>query len=102
MEKAGVKEQVEFAILTAEISKATFGMTPSEYKAFKDLDGNRQEERRPGFIPNKTAAKEGGTVAGNARRDLEKKTGAKISTSENYKELPKIARRKMKTIKPQD
>ena len=35
--KRGVKEQKEFAILTAEISKATFGMTPSEYKTFKAL-----------------------------------------------------------------
>jgi len=35
--KRGVKEQLEFAILTAEISKATFGMTPSEYKDFKSL-----------------------------------------------------------------
>jgi hypothetical protein len=35
--KRGVKESREFAILTAEISKATFGMTPSEYKAFKSL-----------------------------------------------------------------
>jgi hypothetical protein len=36
--KRGVKEQKEYAILTAEISKATFGMTPAEYKAFKELD----------------------------------------------------------------
>jgi len=35
--KRGVREQRDFAILTAEISKATFGMTPSEYKAFKSL-----------------------------------------------------------------
>ena len=33
----GVKEQKEYSILTAEISKATFGMTPSEYKKYKDL-----------------------------------------------------------------
>jgi hypothetical protein len=36
--KRGVKEHLEYAILTAEISKATFGMTPSEYKKFKELD----------------------------------------------------------------
>jgi len=36
--KRGVKEQTEYSILTAEISKATFGMTPSEYKEFKELD----------------------------------------------------------------
>lgn len=126
--KRGVKEQVEFAILTAEISKATFGMTPSEYKAFKDLQNPKDQLRdhmtdleliftmlgeastteiakkknAQGFIPNKTAAKEGGKVAGNARRELEEKTGAKISTSENYKELPEIARKKIRTIKAKD
>lgn len=36
--KRGVKEQREYSILTAEISRATFGMTPAEYKAFKSLD----------------------------------------------------------------
>lgn len=84
--KRGVKEQKEFAILTAEISKATFGMTPSEYKAFKDLQNPKDQLRdhmtdleiiftmlgkastteiakkkdAQGFTPNKTAAKEGG------------------------------------------
>jgi len=126
--KRGVKEQMEFAILTAEISKATFGMTPSEYKAFKDLQNPKDQLRdhmtdleliftmlgeastteiakkknAQGFIPNKTAAKEGGKVAGNARRELEVKTGAKISTTENYKELPEIARKKIRTSKPKD
>ncbi|TAJ16913.1 MAG: phage antirepressor protein, partial [Rugosibacter sp.] len=37
-QKRGVKEQREYAILTSEISRATFGMTPAEYKAFKNLD----------------------------------------------------------------
>ena len=126
--KRGVKEQKEFAILTAEISKATFGMTPSEYKAFKDLQNPKDQLRdhmtdleliftmlgeastteiakkkdAQGFVPNKTAAKEGGTIAGNARRELEVKTGAKISTTENYKELPEIARKKTITIKPKN
>jgi len=36
--KRGVKEQFEFAILTVEICKTTFGMSPSEFKKFKDLD----------------------------------------------------------------
>jgi hypothetical protein len=126
--KRGVKEQMEFAILTAEISKATFGMTPSEYKAFKDLENPKDQLRdhmtdleliftmlgeastteiakkkdAQGFTPNKTAAKEGGKVAGNARRELEVKTGAKISTTENYKELPEIARKKIRMSKPKD
>lgn len=43
--KRGVKEQREFAILTAEISKATFGMTPSEYKAYKSLTNPKENLR---------------------------------------------------------
>ena len=43
--KRGVKEQKEFAILTAEISKATFGMTPSEYKAYKSLTNPKENLR---------------------------------------------------------
>jgi hypothetical protein len=123
--KRGVKEQKEFAILTAEISKATFGMTPSEYKAFKDLQDPKDQLRDhmtdleliftmlgeastteiarkkdpQGFAPNKAASREGGQVAGNARRDLEKKTGAKISTRQNYKELPENARKRIGTSK---
>lgn len=98
----------EYAILTAEISKATFGMTPSEYKKFKRL---RRENLRDhmtdlelifsmlgeastteitrnknmqGFDQNKKAAKEGGSIAGNARKDLESKSGKKVSTKKNY------------------
>jgi hypothetical protein len=43
--KRGVKEELEYAILTAEISKATFGMTPSEYKKFKSLDKSNENLR---------------------------------------------------------
>ena len=43
--KRGVKENLEYAILTAEISRATFGMTPSEYKEFKALDKQRDNLR---------------------------------------------------------
>ncbi len=117
--KRGVKEQKEYAILTAEISKATFGMTPSEYKAFKELDKPKDNLRdhmtdleliftmlgeastteiarkkdAQGFAHNKKAAIEGGNVAGNARRDLEEKSGTKVSTKENYKEIPEIRRK---------
>ena len=102
----------EYAILTAEISQATFGMTPSQYKKFKNL--NRENLRdhmndlelifsmlgeastteiaknkdAQGFIPNKKAAKEGGTVAGNARRELEQKSGKKVSIKQNYLTKP--------------
>jgi DNA-damage-inducible protein D len=104
----GVKEQKEFAILTAEISKATFGLTPSEYKKVKGLKSQNLRDhmndlelifsmlgeasttaivktRNPkGFVENKIAAKQGGSVAGKARRDLETKTRQKIVSSENY------------------
>ena len=106
--KRSVGEDREYAILTAEISKATFGMTPSEYKKFKDL---RRENLRDhmddlelifsmlgeastteiarnkdaqGFNQNKTVAKQGGTVAGNARRELEQKSGKRVSSKQNY------------------
>lgn len=118
--KRGVKEQKEFAILTAEISKATFGMTPSEYKKFKELERPTENLRDhmtdleliftmlgeastteiarqkdvEGFKENKDAAIEGGTVAGSARKDLENRTGKKISTKENYKELTESKKRK--------
>lgn len=104
----GVKEQKEYAILTAEISKATFGLTPSEYKKVKGLKSQNLRDhmndlelifsmlgeasttaivktRNPkGFIENQIVAKQGGSVAGKARRDLEIKTGEKVVSSENY------------------
>lgn len=112
-EKRGVKEQRDFAILTAEISQATFGMTPSEYKDFKALASPKDNLRdhmtdleliftmlgeastteiarkkdAQGFPENKQAAKAGGTIAGNARRELEAKSGTRVSTRENFKAL---------------
>lgn len=104
----GVKEQKEYAILTAEISKATFGLTPSQYKKVKGLKSQNLRDhmndlelifsmlgeasttaivktRNPkGFVENQVAAKQGGSVAGKARRDLEIKTGQKVVSSENY------------------
>ena len=104
----GVKEQKEYAILTAEISKATFGVTPAEYKKVKGLKSQNLRDhmndlelifsmlgeasttaivktRNPkGFVENKIVAKQGGSVAGKARIDLEKKTGKKIVSTENY------------------
>jgi DNA-damage-inducible protein D len=117
--KRGVKEQTDYAILTAEISKATFGMTPAEYRDHKALihpgdnlrdhmndleliftmlgEASTTEIARNidarGFHENKQAAKAGGKVAGNARKDLEQKSGRKVSTRENYKELPEKQRR---------
>lgn len=108
----GVKTQKEYSILTAEISKATFGMTPLEYKKFKGLKrqnlrdhmddlelifsmlGERvsteitRSKDAKGFHESKQAAKEGGEVAGNARRDAEKRIGKTIIRSENYLSEP--------------
>ena len=109
--KRGVREQREYAILTAEISKATFGLTPSQYAEYKRLKREnlrdhmtdlelifsmlgeastteiaRNRDAR-GFPQNKQTARQGGTVAGNARRELEKKSGRKVVTSENYLSL---------------
>jgi len=107
-QKRGVKEQKEYAILTAEISRATFGMTPNEYKKFKKLkrenlrdhmndleliftmlgEASTTEIARnkdaQGFNKNKIVAKKGGRVAGKARKDLEKKSGKKVSNKNNY------------------
>ena len=111
-EKRGVKEQVEYSILTAEISKAIFGMAPSEYKKFKNLKqenlrdhmddlelifsmlGERatteitQTKNTKEFENLEDDAKEGGKIAGDARKELEKKTNKRVSTSENYLEIP--------------
>jgi prophage antirepressor-like protein len=112
----GVKEQKEYAILTAEISKATFGLTPSQYKKVKGLKSQNLRDhmndlelifsmlgeasttaivktRNPkGFTENQVAAKQGGSVAGKARRDLEIKTGQKVVSSDNY--LPETKKNK--------
>ena len=122
-QKRGVKQQREFSILTAEISRATFGMTPSEYKAFKSLakpadnlrdhmndleliftmlgEASTTEIARnkdaQGYEKNLETAKEGGTVAGSARLDLEKKSGRRVSSRENYKQLPEAEKRKKLT-----
>jgi DNA-damage-inducible protein D len=104
-----VGDSKEYAILTAEISKATFGMTPSEYKKHKDLE--RKDNLRDhmtdlelifnmlgeastteivrnkdaqGFEENKLAAREGGDVAGKARKDLEARMGKKVTSKQNY------------------
>jgi len=104
----GVKEQIEYAILTAEISKATFGVTPTEYKKMKGLKSQNLRDHMTdlelifsmlgeasttkvtraknarGFIENKIAARIGGKISGNALKELEKESGEKVITSENY------------------
>jgi len=120
--KRGIKEQKEFAILTSEISRATFGLSPSEYKELKKLPGKGENLRdhmtdleliftmlgeastteitkkvdAKGFVKNKTAAKKGGKVAGDARVALEKETGKSIVTEENYLQLSEKKKRRLK------
>ena len=103
-----VKEQKEYAILTAEIAKATFGYTPAQHKNIKNLKRENLRDhmtdlelifsmlgeasttaivktKHPkGFIENKIAAKQGGVIAGNARKALELKTSEKVVTKKNY------------------
>ncbi|HEX9722302.1 MAG TPA: BRO family protein [Candidatus Paceibacterota bacterium] len=110
-EKRGAKEGLEFAILTDEISKAWAGLTTKEYKSLKGLKKENlrdnmtnlelvlnmlaetatteiSQKREPeNFEQNKKIAKEGGTVAGHARKEIESKTGKKAITSKNAKRL---------------
>lgn len=107
-DKRGVKIQREFAILTAEISKATFGMTPSEYKQHKGLSQENLRDHMTdlelifsmlgeaatreitvnqnaqGFDENIVAAKTGGNIAGDARYRLEQESGKSVISKENY------------------
>jgi DNA-damage-inducible protein D len=110
-QKRGIEEQKDFAILTAEISKATFGMTPGDYKKHKNLPvkskanlrdhmddlelifsmlGERvtteisKKEEPDTFTKNKNVAKRGGKVAGNARKETEKELGRTVISKNNY------------------
>jgi DNA-damage-inducible protein D len=113
----GVAEQKDYAILTAEISKAAFGITPSEYKKLKGLKRQNLRDHMndlelifsmlgeaatteitrnrdtQGFDENKQAAIEGGSVAGTARKELEAKSGKKVISKENY--LPEKPKKKL-------
>ena len=104
----GIREQIEYSILTAEISKATFGLTPTEYKQVKGLKSQNLRDHMTdlelifsmlgeastkeivintntkGFDQNEKAAKAGGKIAGDARKHLELKSGKKVVTSANY------------------
>jgi len=115
----GIKEQKEYAILTAQISKATFGLTPSEYKEVKNLKRENlrdhmtdlelifsmlgeasttaivKTQNPKGFTENKKVAKQGGDVAGNARKELEIKTGEKVVSPTNYKVLEEKSKREL-------
>lgn len=110
----GIQQEKEFAILTAEITRATFGMTPSEYKQHKNLKRENLRDHMTdlelifsmlgeastteitttknaqGFKENKKAAQAGGKIAGDARKQLELESGRKVVSKENF--LPKLGK----------
>jgi len=111
-QKRGAREQKDYEILTAEISKATFGVTPSEYKKLKGLKrenlrdhmddfelifsmlGERstteihRQEKSKGVPKLKQDATRGGRVAGNARKELERELGRPVVTKKNFLQTP--------------
>lgn len=113
----GIREQMDFAILTAEISKAAFGLTPTEYMKLKGLKRQNLRDHMTdlelifsmlgeaatteitrtrdaqGFDENEAAAREGGSVAGTARKELEKKSGRKVVSRQNF--LPEVRRKNL-------
>ena len=112
----GVAEGKEYSILTAEIARATFGVTPGEHSQLKGLNvvktGNNLRDHMTdleliftmlgeastteiarrndalGFVENRTSAKQGGTIAGNARKALEAKTEKAVVSKANYLAAP--------------
>ena len=116
--KRGIKEKMEYAILTAEISKAAFGLTPKEYKEVKGLKSQNLRDHMTdlelifsmlgeastkeiavntdtqGFDENKKAARAGGKIAGDARKQLELKSGKSVVTGDNF--LPENKRKELK------
>ena len=117
--KREVRREKEYAILTAEIAKAAFGVTPGEHKKLKGLirenlrdhmtdlelifsmlgeaattEITRVDDAK-GFQESKRAAHKGGDVAGKARKDLERKTRKKVVSPENYLEIPQKRRKQL-------
>jgi len=106
----GIQREKDYAILTAEISKAAFGLTPSKYKEIKGLTGKNQnlrdhmtdleliftmlgervtteisqKEKPETFPKSKNVAKRGGNVAGTARKQTEKELERSIITKQNF------------------
>jgi DNA-damage-inducible protein D len=118
----GVKEDLEFAILTNEISKATFGKTVEEYKELKKLNRENLRDHMDdleliftmlgeastariakvkdarGFEENKLVAKQGGEVAGIARKQLELQTRESVLLKDNFLDVPEKLKKKRKKL----
>jgi len=112
-ENRGIKQGKEFAILTDEITKAWSGLSTKQYKNLKQLKKENlrdhmsnlelvlnmlaeattteiSKEKKPkGFDESKIIAKQGGTIAGNTRKEIEEKTGKKVITESNSKRISK-------------
>ncbi|MBT3242207.1 MAG: Bro-N domain-containing protein [Bacteroidetes bacterium] len=119
-ETRGVKKGQEFTILTDEITKAWSELTTKQYKKLKDLKKENlrdhmtnlelvlnmlaeattteiSKEKKPKtFNQNKKIARQGGTISGNTRKEIEEKTGKKIVTVSNAKELQNPQKVKLK------
>ena len=115
--KRGADERRDYEILTAEISKATFGVTPSEYKELKGIERENLRDHMDYFelifnmlgeratteihrvedsqgVPKlQTDAKAGGDIAGGARKNLEKRLGRSVVTNKNFLSKPESAKR---------
>ena len=122
--KRDVQEGKEYSILTAEIAKATFGLTPNEHKKFKGLQkqnlrdhmsdleliftmlGERLtaklavDEDAQGFNENSKVAKKGGAAAGKARIAAEEETGVKVVTKDNFLKQIEEAKKTKSIDKP--
>ncbi len=123
-QKRGIKENSEYAILTSEIAKATFGLTPSEHAKLKGLEKQNLRDHMTnlelvftalgeevtrqltikddakGFLENQDAAMQGGTFAGNARERLETEKGLKVVSSDNFLGLNGV--KDQKNVLPKD
>ena len=113
-ENHGIKKGVEYAILTDEITKAWSGMTTKGYKQLKGLKKENLRDNMTtleivlnmlaeattteitktmnpmGLEENKVVAKRGGSIAGNARKEIEQETGKTVITSKNAVDLSKL------------
>ncbi|MBR2408830.1 MAG: hypothetical protein IKB07_07725 [Lachnospiraceae bacterium] len=118
----GVKPGKEYAILTDEITKAWSGMSTRDYKNFKGLKKENlrdnmstteivlnmlaetatkeiSKQMQPGtFEENKKVAKRGGSIAGNARKELEEELGQSVLTSKNASELNAVVLEMIETV----
>ncbi|MBI5198137.1 MAG: Bro-N domain-containing protein [Nitrospirae bacterium] len=117
--KRNVRQKREYEILTAEIARAAFGLTPSQHKSLKGLKRENLRDHMhdlelifsmlgeaatteitrskdaQGFHENKVTARKGGKIAGDARKELEKESGKKVVSAENFLTEPE-SRKKLK------